>query len=341
MIHSYAEWLSYSKRPDITRRQVRQVEQQMTLASAVAPVVTVNQTVWYRNRNASGVQILGTTDQFLATQDFGIDEGRFMTANEADGGRPVCVLGADVASNLFDNESPLGKKIRIGARRLEVIGVLGKRGMVMGSNFSWDNRVIIPIQQFLIGYWRDPNFEVEVKVKDLAHIEDAKEELRGLMRKIRHVAPSDPDNFSINQQEQIIKSFTSGTATIAATGLLITSLSLFVGGIGIMNIMFVSVAERTREIGVRKAIGARRRSILLQFLIEAALICLLGGLAGLGITYLLIVMTQHLAPSFPVRMSPMMMGLAILVSVMTGLISGFLPAWRAARMNPVDALRNE
>jgi putative ABC transport system permease protein len=341
MIHSYAEWLSYSKRRDITRQQARQVEQQMTMAAAVAPVVGMGQTVWYKNRSATAVQILGTTDQFLTTSDFEIDAGRFINENEAEGGRPVCVLGAAVATNLFDRESPLGKKIRIGGRRLEVVGVLGKRGTVMGSNFSWDNRVIVPIQQFLIGYWRNPDFEVEVKVKDLTHLDDAIEELRGLMRKIRHVVPGDPDDFAINQQEQIMKSFTSGTATIAAVGLLITGLSLFVGGIGIMNIMFVSVAERTREIGVRKAIGARGRSILLQFLIEAALICLLGGLVGLGMTYGLILLSRHLFPDFPVRMSALMMGLAIMVSVLTGLISGFLPAWRAARMNPVDALRNE
>ena len=161
------------------------------------------------------------------------------------------------------------------------------------------------------------------------------------MRKIRHLAPGDQDDFSINQQDQFIQTFNKVTGTIAMVGLLITSLSLFVGGIGIMNIMFVSVAERTREIGVRKAIGARRRSILLQFLIEAALICLLGGLVGLGITYGLTRLATHFFPYFPINMSVPVMGLAILMSVLTGVISGFLPAWRAARMNPVDALRNE
>ena len=162
-----------------------------------------------------------------------------------------------------------------------------------------------------------------------------------MLRKIRHVKPADPDNFSINQQEQFVKTFDAVTGTIAAVGLLITGMSLFVGGIGIMNIMFVSVAERTREIGVRKAIGARRRTILLQFLIEAASICLLGGLAGLGITYALTLLVAGAFPYFPVTMSLPVMGLAILTSVLTGVVSGFLPAWRAARMNPVDALRNE
>jgi len=337
---SYEMWLSENKRRDITHLQARKVEQQMSLASAVAPVVNMNQMVWYKNRSSSRVEIFGTTDQYQTTSGFAVAQGRFLTADEAEGGRPVCVIGNDVATNLFQRESPLGKKIKIGARRLEVIGVLEKRGSFLGMD-SFANRVIIPIQQLLIGYWRDPDFIVEVKVKDLVHLEDAKEELRGLMRKIRHIAPGDPDDFTINQQEQFITTFHKVTGTIATVGLLITGLSLFVGGIGIMNIMFVSVAERTREIGVRKAIGARRRSILLQFLIEAASICLLGGLLGLGITYLLTVLASHFFPYFPINMSLPVMGLAILMSVLTGVTSGFLPAWRAARMNPVDALRNE
>jgi putative ABC transport system permease protein len=337
---TYEMWINENKRRDITRQQAREVEQQMSQASAVAPTVGMYQMVWYKNHSSSRVAIIGTTDQYLTTSGFAINQGRFLTADEAEGGRPVCVIGNDVATNLFQRESPLGRKIKIGSRRLEVIGVLEKRGSFLGMD-SFDNEVIIPIQQLLIGYWRDPNFDVQVKVRDLIHLEDAKEELRGLMRKIRHVAPGAPDDFSINQQEQFIQTFNKVTGTIAAVGLLITSLSLFVGGTGIMNIMFVSVAERTREIGVRKAIGARRRSILLQFLIEAALICLLGGLVGLGITYSLTLLASHFFPYFPLNMSLPVMGLAILVSVLTGVVSGFLPAWRAARMNPVDALRNE
>jgi putative ABC transport system permease protein len=162
-----------------------------------------------------------------------------------------------------------------------------------------------------------------------------------MLRKIRHVKPQDPDNFAINQQEQFVKTFKAVTGTIGAVGMLITGMSLFVGGIGIMNIMFVSVAERTREIGVRKAIGARRRTILLQFLIEAAVICLLGGLVGLGITYGLTLLVAGAFPYFPIKMSLPVMALAIVTSIVTGVVSGFLPAWRGARMNPVDALRNE
>jgi putative ABC transport system permease protein len=169
-------------------------------------------------------------------------------------------------------------------------------------------------------------------------MEDAKEEVRSVMRAIRRIAPGEPDDFGIHQQDQFVQMFHQVAGTIAAIGLFITGLSLFVGGIGIMNIMFVSVAERTREIGIRKAIGAKRRSILLQFLMEAASICLLGGLIGLGLAWPLTLVLQRFMPAV---LSPLVVGLALTVSLITGVLSGFFPAWRAARMNPVDALRNE
>ena len=336
-INSQEEWLKQFKRRVVTLDQVKVVEKQMTLASAVAPVVQTSRSVHYNNHSTDSVAIFGTTEQYLTTAGLAVAQGRFLTAGDAAGGRPVCVIGHDVATNLFARESPLGKKIRIGPCWLEVVGVLEKRGSFMGMG-SLDEEVIVPIQQFLIGYWRNPDFEIQVKARDLTHLEDAREELRGVLRKVRHVTPGDPDDFAINQQEQVIQMFNRLAGTIAAVGLSVTGLSLFVGGIGIMNIMFVSVAERTREIGVRKAIGAKRRAILLQFLIEAASICLLGGLAGLGIAFGL---TLLLSKFFPAALSPPVTALALFVSLLTGVVSGFLPAWRAARMDPVEALRNE
>jgi putative ABC transport system permease protein len=337
LAHTEAEWRKGNKRREITLSQAKQVAKEMTLAQAVAPLVGMNQTVKYKEKSASGVTILGSTEQLLSTASFTVGQGRFMTQAEADGGRPVCIIGMDVATNLFANESPLGKQIKVGPRSLEIIGVLDKRGSFLGLQ-SMDNQVIIPIQQLLIGYWRNPDFQIQVKAIRLDQLEETKEELRGIMRKIRRLEPGDEDDFAINQQEQFLTMYNKVAGTIGAVGLLITGLSLFVGGIGIMNIMFVSVAERTREIGVRKAIGAKRRTILMQFLIEAATICLLGGLVGLAITY---ICTLVLAMWLPVSMSLSVMGLAILVSLLTGLISGFLPAWRAARMDPVEALRSE
>ncbi|MEK7685957.1 MAG: ABC transporter permease [Verrucomicrobiota bacterium] len=336
-IDSYEEWMRANKRREITLPQIKALEKQMTLARAIAPAVDMFQPVKYRNRNASSVHVIGTTDQFLLTGGVSVALGRFLTAAEAEGGRPVCVVGSEVATNLFQLEPPLGKRIKVGPRSFEVVGVLEKQGNFLGA-FSLDNQVIIPVHQFMSGFWNYPDFQIQVKVSSVDQLEDAKEELRGLMRKIRRVPPDKPDDFAINQQDQFIKTFNRVAGIIASVGLFITGLSLFVGGIGIMNIMFVSVAERTREIGIRKAIGAKRRTILLQFLIEAASICLLGGLVGLGIAYPL---TLVMARFLPATMSLTVLGIALLVSLLTGVAAGFFPAWRAARMNPVDALRNE
>jgi putative ABC transport system permease protein len=337
-IDSEVEWQKMQRRPDITREQARELVDHLNGVRGAAPQVGVQQTVRYGNKFATGVYICGTTDQFLTVRQFTIGEGRFISPEESDGGRPVCVLGLAVATNLFPTEPAIGKRISIGPRRLEVIGVLEKQGSFLGL-ISLDNQVIIPIQQLMTGYQRDPDFTIEVKALSVASLDDTEEEIRGLMRKIRHLAPGDPDNFSVNRQELFVKNFNKVGGVIAAAGLVITSLSLFVGGIGIMNIMFVSVAERTREIGVRKAIGAKRSTILLQFLIEAATICLLGGLVGMGLSFgLTFVISQFM---FTMKMSVPVMIIAIAVSLVTGVLSGFFPAWRAARMDPVEALRNE
>ena len=336
-IDSHSEWLAMQKRRDITMAQVRGLEKMMTLGRAVAPVSFARQPVRYKNRSATGVRIVGTTDQFLYTGGISVRQGRFMTEMEAEGGRPICVIGSEVATNLFLREPALGNSIKVGQNSYEVVGVLEKQGSFLGQ-FSLDNQVIIPVKQFIASFWRRPDYEIQVKVRDISQLEEAKEELRSILRILRRVPPGAPDDFAINQQEQFISMFNRVTTTIAAVGLFITGLSLFVGGIGIMNIMFVSVAERTREIGLRKAIGAKRRTILVQFLIEAASICVLGGLLALAIAWpLTLVMSKFL----PAVMSVTVAGIALAVSFFTGIVSGFFPAWRAARMNPVDALRNE
>jgi putative ABC transport system permease protein len=232
----------------------------------------------------------------------------------------------------------LGARIKVADQSFEVVGVLEKQGNMLG--WSLDNRVIIPIRELIADVWtRSTIDQIDVKAASLAQLDEAREELHQTMRHIRHLRPDEPDDFAINEQDQFVTLFHTMTATIAIIGLFITSLSLFVGGIGIMNIMFVSVVERTREIGVRKAIGAKRRAILFQFLIEAACICLIGGLIGLFIAWLITFAVSKWA--FPTAMSGLIVALSLLVSLATGVISGFLPAWRAARMNPVDALRNE
>ncbi len=329
-----AEWLRMQKRREITLQQVAAVEKDMSLATAVTPVSFTGRTLKYQKRSANNVVIVGSTDQLLYTGGISIDQGRFLSAADAEGGRPVCVIGSEVATNLFKHESPLGKKIRIDNRPFEIVGVLEKQGAMFGN---FDNQTIIPLAQFYTTFVHSREISmIQVKVKSVADLDNAKEELRSVLRRARRLAPADPDDFAINQQEQVLHFVHQITATIASVGLFITGLSLFVGGIGIMNIMFVSVAERTREIGIRKAIGAKRRTILVQFLAEAATICLIGGAIGLAIAWPLTLVMQKWIPA---AMSLLVVSISFAVSLLTGLLSGFFPAWRAARMNPVDALR--
>jgi putative ABC transport system permease protein len=335
--HSREEWIKMEKRRPITLEQAEELEKELTLSQAVAPILGTRERVRYKKDSTRGVQIIGTTEGFIHTGGISIGDGRFFSSQEAEGGRPVCVLGSLTATNLFQGESPLGKKIKIDQQPFEVIGVLEKQGGMLGDSF--DNQAIIPIPALIDGYENTHDLDqIQIKVKNVADLENAREEVHSIMRKIRHLAPSDEDDFAINQQEQVLSFVNRVTGVLATIGLFITSLSLFVGGIGIMNIMFVSVAERTREIGVRKAIGAKRRTILIQFLIEAATICLIGGFVGLSIAWPITMFMQRF---FPATMSFSIVGIALLVSLTTGILSGFFPAWRAARMNPVDALRSE
>jgi putative ABC transport system permease protein len=336
-IKSHQEWMNMRKRPKVTLSQVDELERQLTMAAAVAPTAESQETVQFKKRSADNVSIIGSTAEFFQTSGVTLSQGRFLSPGETDGGRPVCVIGALVATNLFRDESPLGNRVTIDGRGFEVVGILEKQGGLFGDG-GVDNRIVVPLAQFRANFWSNPDYEIQIKVKQVEELEDAKEEIRTVMRKVRRLSPTDPDDFAINQQDQVLEMFHKIAGTIGAVGLFVTGLSLFVGGIGIMNIMFVSVAERTREIGIRKAIGAKQRTILIQFLLEAASICLIGGLVALAIAWPLTLAMQKFLPA---TLSLPVVGIALLVSLVTGVISGFFPAWRAARMNPVDALRSE
>jgi putative ABC transport system permease protein len=338
-VESDRKWERVAKREKITLAQVRAVERELPTAKAVAPfVIHPIDFVQHENRMSGMVMLIGTNEQFISTGGITLASGRFMTRAEAYGNRDVCIIGADIAEKLFTNAQPLGAKIHVGPEVLQVIGVLEKKGSLLGQ-LSLDTQVIIPVGKMVRGYRWDPSCIIHVKVADPTNMAGARDELRGVLRKIRKVRPGEPDDFAINQQEQLIVQFRKISAIIATAGFFITGLSLFVGGIGIMNIMFVSVAERTYEIGIRKAIGARRRAILLQFLMEAATICLLGGFLALVIARVLVQIARQWVPAL--SLSPFVITLALSVAASTGIVAGFLPAWRAARMSPVDALRNE
>lgn len=329
-------WWKFRNRRDFDINDADDIARESKSALAVSVEASDSFPVKYENRSASSVWIVGNNEQSALVRQLTVKEGRFLSESEVGGARPVCVLGAEIAAKFFPRESPIGKRIRIANINFEIIGVLAKFGPFLFANM--DSQIIIPITRYVSDFERRPYVLFMIKVRDARQMDEAREELRGALRKIRRVAPGADDDFSINQQETIVKSFHRVGGVIASVGLFITGLSLFVGGIGIMNIMFVSVAERTREIGIRKAIGAKRRTILVQFLIEAAAICLFGGLLGLAIAYPVSLLLSKFLPS---SMSLAVVALALAMSVLTGVTAGFFPAWRAARMNPVDALRAE
>ena len=339
------DWWNYANRPAIRPEDAeklnRIIEQTPnSLLEVAVPVSGRGNSVKAGENKVSGVFTIGTTADYgrLISADF--SEGRLFNDTEAAGGRPVCVLGYDVAEALFQNRSSIDQTVMIGGHPFTVIGVVAKQGSFLGL-FSFDNQAILPMEAFRKYFSVRRGAEIRVKITDKTRVADAREELIGAMRRVRAQLPGERDNFNINEQGAFKAQLDPIKQGIALAGLFITGLSLFVGAIGIMNITFVSVKERTKEIGTRKALGARRRTILLQFLIEAVSICLIGGIAGLGLTYGLVLAVGAAFPAMPVEFSISLVFISMAVSIITGIVSGFAPAWGASRLDPVVALRYE
>lgn len=338
------DWWNYRNRPDIKVEYARTVNEiiaddpDLPLRVAV-PVAQRGVSVTRGEYRVDSIFAMGTTVDYARIARSEMMEGRFFSEIEAQRATDVAMIGFDVADALFPNESPIGKQVRINGHTFRVVGVPERQGSFLGL-FSWDSMVAIPLGSFRRHFGIRRNCEIRVQV-DPIRMAEAREELRGIMRRIRGLAPEKKDDFELNEQQVIREQLDPVKNAVAMAGLFITGLALFVGAIGIMNITYVSVKERTREIGTRKALGARRRTILLQFLIEAIAICFIGGLFGLLIAGGLSWLVGVAAPSFPLVFSTGLVGIGLGVSVATGIISGFAPAWTASKLDPVEALRYE
>ena len=339
------DWWNFVNRPAIrvetADRLNRLIESTPnSLLEVAVPVGARRTSVKAGDVKLDGVMIFGTTADYSRIVTAEVADGRLFNEIEANVGRQICVLGFTVAENLFPGRSALEQVVDIRGQHFVVIGVLAKQGDFLGI-FSFDNQVVVPLNA-LRKYWGSRiDLELRVKVRDKKRLMSAEEELVGAMRRVRSQLPAERDNFSINQQQAFKEQLDPVKTGIAVAGLFITGLSLFVGAIGIMNITFVSVKERTKEIGTRKALGARRRTILLQFLIEAVSICLIGGVVGLLITFVTCLGIRGALPELPVEFSVGLMVISMVVSIATGVVSGFAPALGASRLDPDDALRYE
>lgn len=313
-------------------RDVLEVKKVREFVQYAIPMVTKSEKAIYRGEEISA-SIIGSTHEYPQVQTTAtIEKGRFFTEAENISEERVAVLGFDVAQELFGNIDPIGKKIRLGTQSFEIIGVQSKVGASFGGP-SFDTYVYMPIETYFKQYDTQTIIEIIVKTKSKDNIPEAIEAIEKQMLKTY-----DADEFSVFDQSEILSTINQilGVLTIGLGG--IASISLLVGGIGIMNIMLVSVTERTREIGLRKALGATPNVILLQFLVEAAILSILGGLIGLIIAYL---GTLAIQVYFPAKVTVDSVILAFGVSTAVGLIFGAAPARRASKLSPIEALRYE
>jgi putative ABC transport system permease protein len=325
--------------PNFKLADAQALRGQIAAAEAVAPVASASVTAIYQAKNWSTV-VTGTSNEYFHIGNWKIAEGRIFTDSEERAGKTVCVIGETVRAKLFGQQNPVGSEIRIKQFACEVIGLLESRGQsAMGQD--QDDVVIMPlrtVQRRLTGS-QDVN-RLAVSVRDAASIDQAKERITELLRERRYIAANEEDNFRVMDPRQLAQTLT-GTTTILTTLLgAVAAVSLLVGGIGIMNIMLVSVTERTREIGIRLAIGALEREVLLQFLIEAVVLAGLGGLIGLALATAASIGLAGLM-QVPYLFDAGINVLAFFFSAAIGVIFGYFPARRAARLDPIEALRHE
>jgi putative ABC transport system permease protein len=326
------------KRPDIRIDDADMLRLDMSHAAAVVAGGDATVPVHRGNKFARSVTLHGRSAGYDVVEDLSIASGRHLTDLDDRRRRPVCVLGPEVVDEVFPGTDPIGRQLRVGDQTFEVVGVTKPKGKVLGQ--TQDRFVTIAIHTFE-KYWRSRfSYYVIVKSTDQASLPVAQQEARNLMRARHHLPPGRPDDFALSTADTYLELYRTLTGGVFALTIGVAAIALVVGGIVIMNIMLVSVTERTREIGVRKALGARRRDVLVQFLVEATTLSLSGGLAGVvgGVACALLI---SLLTPLPAAVSVPSLFLGVAMSCLVGIFFGSYPAWRASRLDPIEALRYE
>ena len=331
----------YRNRRDITYAVASRFKEQMGDSARInLRIGRGGQTVINRDRRTNpNVQLTGTDENFITALNYDVAVGRNLGPDDVEYGRPVCVLGADVVEKLFGREEALGHLVRINSQNYTIVGVLAAKGTSFGQ--SQDNLVLTPITRWLAIYgraWR--SVRINVQAPNQADMTATQEKATGVMRLVRGLHPEDLNDFEVFSNESLIEAFNKIADVVAIGALVISAIALLASGVGVMNIMLVSVTERTKEIGVRKSIGAKKRNILLQFLAEAVALSLIGGVAGVAIGVAggnAVAMIMNTAITFPW----MWAFIGLLVCGGIGIGFGLYPAWKAASLDPIEALRYE
>jgi putative ABC transport system permease protein len=334
------QWWQYMNRPQPVVNEMAEIQRRATTVDVTAFMVNASSNVEYLSNKVESATLLGVSSEWDLVRNFEFAEGRFFSPIESEAGRNVVILGFDIAESLFLNTDPIGKNVKIFGRFAEVIGVMEKEGVGFGN--SHDEVVILPlnyIRSFIDIRSERHGPMIMAKARPGITNEEMIDELTGVMRSIRRISPLEDENFALNETSIISRGFDGVFVVITLAGWIIGGFSILVGGFGIANIMFVSVRERTSIIGIQKALGAKRYFILLQFLFEAIILSIIGGLVGLMLVYLgSYLASQIFGFNFMLTLANIMLG--INVSAVIGLVSGFVPALTASRLDPVEAIRS-